>query len=146
MIRQTVPAVALALSITGCGDDGAGSPADAVRSYNAAIAEGDGDRACDQLDKTAQDELRQSTQGPTRSSCAKVIDTLAAFYDEATKERLRKADVEAEPSGNRATATFNAPAALGGPDREQSYELRRVDDEWKITSLGLTPDTGIVAP
>ena len=145
MIRQTVPAVALVLSIAGCGDDG-GSPADTVRSYNAAVADGDGKKACDRLDKTAQDELRQSTQGPTRSSCAKVIETLAAFYDEATKARLRKADVKAQPSGNRATATFKAPAALGGPDREQSYELRKVDDEWKIASLGLTPDAGIVGP
>jgi hypothetical protein len=146
MIRQTVPAVALVLSIAGCGDDGAGSPADAVRSYNSAVADGDGKAACDRLDKTAQDELRQSTQGPTRSSCAKVIETLAAFYDDATKERLRKAEVRAQPSGNRATATFNAPAALGGPDREQSYELRKVDGDWKIASLGLTPDPGIVAP
>ena len=146
MIRQTVPAVALVLSIVGCGDAGDGSPADTVRSYNAAVADGDGKEACDRLDKTAQDELRQSTQGPTSSSCAKVIETLAAFYDDATKERLRKAEVKAEPSGNRATATFNAPPALGGPGREQSYELRKVDDEWKIASLGLTADPGIVAP
>ena len=141
-----MPAVALVLSVSGCGDDGsAGSPADAVRAYNAAVADGDGGRACDQLDETAQDELRDSAQGSIRGSCATVVEALAAFYDETTKERLRDAKVKAEAQGDRATATVSAPAALGGPAREQSYELRRVDGDWKIDSLGLTPD-GMVAP
>jgi hypothetical protein len=146
VIRSTVPAVALVLSVSACGDDGtSGSPADAVRSYNAAVADGDGERACERLDGTAQDELRESAQGSIRGSCEKVVEALAAFYDEATKERLRDAKVKAEPQGDRATATFSAPAALGGPAREQAYELRRVDDSWKIASLGLTPD-GLGAP
>jgi hypothetical protein len=146
VIRSTVPAVALVLSVAGCGDDGsAGSPADAVRSYNAAVADGDGERACERLDDTAQKELRESAQGAIRGSCAKVVEALAAFYDETTKERLRDAKVKAEPQGARATATFRAPAALGSPAREQTYELRRVDDEWKIASLGLTPE-GTLAP
>ena len=147
MISRTVPAVALVLSVAGCGDDGsAGSPTDAVRAYNAAVADGDGDRACGHLDKPAQEELRKSTQGPTSASCEKVIETLAAFYDQGTKDRLRDAKVQADRQGDRATATFEAPAALGGPDREQSYELRSVDGDWKIVSLGLPSDPGIVTP
>ena len=146
MLSRTVPAVAIVLSVSACGDDtGSGSPADAVRSYNAAIADGDGGRACDHLVESAQKELQDSAQGAIRGSCAKVVEALAAFYDEATKERLRDAKVQAEPEGDRATATFKAPAALGGPDRAQSYEMRRVDGDWKIASLGLSPDP-VIAP
>jgi Domain of unknown function (DUF4878) len=146
MTRRSVPALALALALTACGDDAtSGSPADAVRDYNAAIAEGDGERACDRLDETAQEELQESAQGSIRGSCAKVVETLAGFYDEATKEALRKVNVQAEAQGDRATATFISPGALGGRQREQSYELRRVDGDWKIASLGITPDV-VVTP
>ena len=145
MVSRTLPVVAIVLFMAGCGDDtGSGSPAEAVRSYNAAVADGDGGRACDHLEKTARKELQDSAQGAIRGSCAKVVEALAAFYDEATKERLRDAKVQAEPEGDRATATFKAPAALGGPDRAQSYEMRRVDGGWKIASLGLTTEPVVV--
>src|SRR5215210_6189363 len=92
----TVAALALVTTSTGCGgDDGAASPADAVRAYNGAVADGDGDRACAQLDASAQKELQQSTQGAARGSCKQVIELLAAFYDDATKQRLRDAKVAA---------------------------------------------------
>ena len=146
MIRRTVPAVALAVALAACGDGGTSeSPGDAVRDYNVAIAEGDGERACDRLEKTAQEELQQSSQGSIRGSCAKVVETLSGFYDEATKEALGKVNVQTEVQGDRATATFISPGALGGRQREQSYELRRVDGDWKIASLGITPDV-VVTP
>jgi hypothetical protein len=147
MNRSLLPA-AVALSIVaGCGGgDGASSPGDAVRVYNAAVADADGERACSQLDGDAQRELQQSTQGAIRGSCRQVIETLSAFYDEATKERLRDAKVQAEPQGDRATATFTSPVAFGGPDREQAYELRKVGGDWKIASLGITADDGLSGP
>jgi hypothetical protein len=131
--------VALVLIVSGCGADGsASSPGDAVRSYNAAVADGDGKRACERLDSDAQEELRQSTQGAIRGSCRQVIETLAAFYDDATKERLRKTKkVETQTDGDSATATFASPVALGGPAGQSTYELARVDGDWKITSLGI---------
>jgi hypothetical protein len=130
-----------ATAVAGCGGDkGAGSPADAVRAYNAAIADGDGKRACAQLDASAQKELQNSTQGAIRNSCKQVIDLLAQFYDDATKQRLRDAKVEAETVGDHATARFLSPVGFGAPDREQSYELRRVGSGWKIASLGLHGD------
>jgi hypothetical protein len=133
--------LALLAAATGCGaDQGAGSPADAVRAYNAAIAEGDGERACAQLDPAAQKELQDSTQGAIRSSCKQVIDLLSQFYDDATKQRLRDAKVEAETVGDRATARFLSPVGFGAPDREQTYEMRRVGGDWKIASLGLHGD------
>jgi hypothetical protein len=145
MYTRLLPAVALALTVVGCGSGGASSPADAVRAYNTALADADGERACEYLDPSAQQELQQSTQGAIRGSCRKVIEALAAFYDDATKDRLREANVQAEPHGDRATATFTSPVGFGVPDRQQSYELRKVDGDWKIASLGLTPG-GVVEP
>jgi hypothetical protein len=136
MMLRMLPAFALLLTVAGCGGDGSGgSPGDAVRSYNAAVADGDGGRACARLDTAAQDELRNSTQGAIRGSCRQVIETLAAFYDDATKQRLRQTKVESRSHDDTATATFASPVAL--PAGRATYELRRVDGEWKITSLGI---------
>lgn len=142
----TLLAVALLATGPGCGGDGADSPADAVRTYNEAVAEGDGERACAQLDPAAQEELRQSTQGEARGSCEETIELLSDFYDDATKDRLRKAKVVATAEGDRATARLTLPTGLGGPDQRQAYELRRVDGDWKIESLGLTPEPPPTAP
>jgi hypothetical protein len=121
----------------GCGgDDGASSPADAAREYNGAVADGNGERACNLLDRSAQEELRASTQGSARGSCKQVIELLSAFYDDATKQRLRDAKVTASQEGDSGAARFTSPT---GPQAEQTYELRRVDGNWKITSLGITP-------
>jgi hypothetical protein len=137
----------VALTTAACGgDDEASTPAGAVRAYNDAVADGDGERACGYLDPAAQEELRQSTQGDARGSCQQMIELLAAFYDDATKDRLRDAEVTASSEGDRAAARVRGPAGFGGPDREQTLELRRVDDEWRIVSLGLTVEPPPPAP
>jgi hypothetical protein len=150
MLRPALTVAALVLVVTnaGCGgDDGASTPAGAVRTYNDAVAGGDGAKACAQLDPSAQTELQQSTQGSMRGSCKQVIDLLAAFYDDATKERLRDAKVAAAEQGGRARARFRSPVAFGGPDQDQTYELKRVGGDWKITSLGLRQsDPELVGP
>ena len=149
MLRPALTVAALALATcAGCGGDGASTPAGAVRAYNDAVADGNGDKACSQLDPSAQKELQQSTQGQARGSCKQVIDLLSAFYDDATKERLKKADVAAASTGDIARARFKSPVALvGGPEQDQTYELRREGGDWKITSLGLsTADPGTVGP
>jgi hypothetical protein len=134
----TAAAIALAAHSIGCGgDDGAASPADAVRSYNGAVADGDGDRACKYLAASAQHELTSATQGQARGSCKQVIEILSAFYDDATKEKLRHAKVASAQTGSTARARFSAPTGLGGPSRAQTYELRKQGDDWEITSLNL---------
>ena len=148
MLRPAITAAALALAAyaVGCGGDDAASPADAVRAYNGALADGDGERACEQLDAAAQEELQQATQGRARGSCKQVIELIAAFYDEATKDKLREAKVASSAQGDQGSARFSAPTGLGGPAREQTYELHRTGGEWKITSLGLSvanPGTGV---
>jgi hypothetical protein len=138
-VPRILPVVALLLTVAGCGaDSSASSPGDAVRAYNAAVADGNGKRACERLDSAAQDELRESTQGAIRGSCRQVIETLAAFYDDATKKRLRDTKkVDTQTDGDSASATFTSPVAVGGPDGKVTYELARVDGDWKITSLGI---------
>jgi hypothetical protein len=150
MLRPALTVAALALVATGAGcggDDASSTPAGAVRAYNDAVADGNGDKACGQLADSAQKELQRSTQGSARGSCKQVIDLLGAFYDDATKERLRDAKVAAAEQGDSARARFRSPVAFGGPDRDQTYELKREGDSWKITSLGFAPtDTGTVGP
>jgi hypothetical protein len=150
MLRPALTVAALALAVTGAGcggDDASSTPAGAVRTYNDAVADGNGDMACGRLADSAQKELQRSTQGSARGSCKQVIDLLGAFYDDATKDRLRDAKVAAAQTGDTARARFTSPVAFGGPDREQTYELRRFGDSWKITSLGFAPtDPGTVGP
>ena len=138
--RQLIMLLAITvLPMAACGgDDETSTPAGTVRAYNDAVADGDGERACGYLDPAAQEELRQSTQGEARRSCKEVIDLLADFNDEATKDRLRDAEVSASEEGDRAAARLESPDGFGGPDRRQTIELRRTDGEWKIVSLGLT--------
>ena len=145
--HTTLVAIAALTAFAGCGgDDAASSPAGAVRAYNDAVADGDGERACGHLDPAAQEELRQSTQGEARRSCRETIELLAAFYDDATKKRLRDAKVAATSEGDRAAARVKSPAGLGGPDREQTLELRRADGDWKIVSLGIAIEPVPPAP
>jgi hypothetical protein len=135
MVRCVMPAVALVLTAAGCGGAAsASSPTDAVRSYNSAVADGDGARACGLLDGAARKELQDSTQGAIRGSCRQVIEALAAFYDDATKQRLRDAQVDSHSDGDRGTATFASPVT---PGQRESYQLQRVDGGWKIASLGI---------
>jgi hypothetical protein len=134
----TAAALAAALAIAGCGgDDVYSTPVKSVSAYNDAVAGGDGDKACSHLDPAAQQELRDSTQGSARGSCKQVIDLLAAFYDDATKDRLRAAKVSSSQHGDSALARFNSPVPFGGPERPTTYELRKIGGKWKITSLGL---------
>jgi len=144
----TLAAIGLATTLIACGgDDSASSPGDAVRSYNKAVADGNGDKACGYLDEAAQKELQESTQGAARGSCKQVIELLSAFLDDATKDRLRQAKVAASEQGDRGSARFTSPSGLGGPEQAQTYELHKVGDEWKITSLGLSnPEPGTGAP
>jgi hypothetical protein len=150
MLRPQLMAavVTAALAIGGCGgDDAYSTPAKSVSAYNHAVAGGDGDKACAHLDPSAQKELQNSTQGSARGSCKQVIDLLAAFYDDATKDRLRDAKIAASEQGDRGSARFNSPTGLGGPDQAQTYDLRREGGKWKITSLGLSgSDPGTGAP
>jgi hypothetical protein len=140
MLRPQLMAavVTAALAIGGCGgDDAYSTPAKSVSAYNHAVAGGDGDKACAHLDPSAQKELQNSTQGSARGSCKQVIDLLAAFYDDATKDRLRGAKIATSQHDDSALARFNSPVPFGGPDKPQTYELRKSGGKWKITSLGL---------
>jgi hypothetical protein len=130
-----------AVALAGCGAAaaGSGSPSDPVREYHAAIAKGDGTKACDQLDDTAKAQLRAAVQGAVRNSCEKTVDLLAAFWDIDTKTALKNARVDiSHRDKDGAIASFNAPLGVGGTATRQSYELKREDGAWKIHRLDLS--------
>ena len=130
-----------AVALAGCGAAavGSGSPSDPVREYHAAIAAGDGAKACAQLDDTAKAQLKAAVQGAVRGSCEKTVDLLAAFWDADTKTELKDAKVvisHQDKSG--AIASFSAPRGAGGTTAWKSYELKRADGEWKIHRLDIS--------
>jgi hypothetical protein len=130
-----------AVALAGCGAAavGSGSPSDPVREYHAAIAAGNGAKACAQLDDTAKEQLRSAVQGAVRGSCEKTVDLLAAFWDLDTKTALKNAKVDISHQDKKgAIASFNAPAGVGVAGRRQSYELKRSNGKWKIHLLDLS--------
>jgi hypothetical protein len=130
-----------AVALAGCGAAavGSGSPSDSVRQYHAAIAAGDGAKACAQLDDTAKAQLRNAVQGAVRGSCEKTVDLLAAFWDDNTKTALKNAKIDiSHQDKNGAIASFNPPLGVGGGAARQSYELKRSGGAWKIHLLDLS--------
>ena len=89
--------VALA-SIAGCGDGGNGTPADIIRTFARAVADGDGKTACGLMMGPAQRSL------VLFGSCAATIQTASDGYGDEEKAALRSVVVaKVRVEGDRAT-------------------------------------------
>lgn len=107
-----VSLAACVLAGSGCGSESSDEEkaAAAVQTYLSAVAEGDGDSACEQLSGNGQRELigfvnRQLPQVGT-IECAKVVSTLNGAMGPDEEALLRDAEVTTvEIDGDSATAT-----------------------------------------
>jgi hypothetical protein len=99
---------------------------EAIDGYFEAVADKDGDRACNLLTDAGKDRLVQESraiQGPTECSPA------AVAYADLYGTRVKNVSVkEIVVRGDTASASVEFPD-LGSTE---NYELRRVDGEWKI--------------
>lgn len=137
-------ALVLALGATGCGssdDDGGGSDEQQARAtvekLYAAIADGDAEGVCAQLNEKAQRQLEQGGLGGKSGSC---VDSFQQFLDEAEKagglDLTLKAKVRSvEVTGDSAVAKVS----FGGGGRNGEIPLEKVDGEWKLEAAGATP-------
>ncbi|HWK26582.1 MAG TPA: hypothetical protein VNS09_08470 [Solirubrobacter sp.] len=134
----SAPKVAAATDVQVPGDgDGGGAKADvadvqaAVSSYMSAVADGDGEAACDQMTEEAVagvvDDGKKRDADAAYRLCAETIGSLASIMDDADRAGLREAKFEkTEIDGDTATVVVS----IGdGP-----VELVRTEDGWLLNA------------
>jgi hypothetical protein len=125
-----VCALAAVALLGGCGgsdEGGAGEPADAISAYLTAVADNEGQRACDLLTVKARAQI---VEVGGNSDCPALVDTFHTFLG-ADAERLKGAEVkDVSIDGDMARASVE----LEGQTAE--VELKRVGDEWRIDTFG----------
>jgi ketosteroid isomerase-like protein len=140
-------AAALALGAAACGgsdDDGGDSSGGSdrqqaratVETLYAAIADGDAERVCEQLNEDARRQLEQGGLGGKSDSC---VDSFQKFLDDAEEagglDLTLKAKVkDVEVTGDKAVARVSF-----GRGRDGDIPLEKVDGEWKLEAAGPTP-------
>jgi Domain of unknown function (DUF4878) len=113
-------------AFAGCGPFGGNSPEDAIKDFSEAVADGDGEKACDLV----TDDYKEEEFGG--DECEEQVE---AFGDEASdedKDKLRDVEVsDVEEDGDKATAKVKTE----GED-EDEVELEKVDGDWKLSGEG----------
>jgi hypothetical protein len=117
----------VALIASACGEDEKSDPdqvKEVVSDFYAALADGDGAKACDLV--TGSAEARLSLR---RSSCEEAVNQAGERLDDDLKEELRKIEVkDIKVEGDEATCTATA-------NRVARLELKKQGGDWKITDL-----------
>lgn len=126
--RTLLAVLAAAFTFAGCGNSTADDAAQPVKTYFDALADGDGERACDQLAGEAQRELVVSAveQVPELNitTCAETVEAVSGMIGPDEESRLRDAEMRVEVDGDTATVTPE-----GGTD---SAEVAQIDGRWLI--------------
>jgi hypothetical protein len=128
-----VPLVmALAVTVVGCGESNRDDIEGAVKGFDSALAEGDGEGACSFLSESARAEIDR------RQDCAKLAAGLSRPGRRVAPEvkalkfgKVSNVLVE----GTDATARVQAPG--GYPKR--SIQLEETESGWKISDTPLGP-------
>ncbi len=138
-------AATLALGAAACGgsDDDSSGGSDqeqaraTVENLYAAIADGDAEKVCDQMNEAAQKQMAAGGLGTKSKSCAEAFQK---FLDQAEKagglDLTLKAKVKSvKVTGDTAVATVN----FGSKGRNGEIPLEKVDGEWKLEAAGASP-------
>ena len=119
-------AVAL-IGVAACGggddDDGGGSPEETVKAFANALADADGDKACDQLTKNVRGQIEA-----TGAKCGEQLGSLAGAASSDEKNKLKEIDPEVSVDGDNATAKVPNIGGEGTSD----IKLKKEDGDWKI--------------
>lgn len=126
---------AAAMGVAGCGGDDSGSGGDdeaqvkeVVTSYAAAVADRDGDKACDSMTDAARKQVEQAGQVIGAEGCGAIIEK--ATEDATDKERDQLKDLvvtSVKIDGDHAVVQVKAAGETGDPSN-----LVKQDGEWKI--------------
>jgi hypothetical protein len=102
----------------------------AIVDFGEAVADGDGDAACELLTEDAQDQITEGAQG---QDCEDLIEFVSGQLEDDDKDELRDIEPEdVEVDGDTATATI--PEVVEGGEEE--IELVREDGDWLISDPG----------
>ena len=128
MTTRSAVVLAVAL-VVGCGGS-EDSPEDVARTYLEAVADGDGEKACDQLTGEAQRQavtfLAQQVPEFGATSCEDGLDMLGENLGEDEKEILRDpGEATVDENGDTATVTFE--------NATTPAELTKSGDDWLIS-------------
>lgn len=137
-------ALALALVATACGsdDDGNGASEEqqaraTVERLYAAIADGDAEQVCAQLNESAQRQLEAGGLGGKGGSC---VESFQKFLDEAEKAGGLDLTLKAKVRSVKVTGdSAVAKVSFGGRGPKGEIPLEKVDGEWKLEAAGATP-------
>jgi SnoaL-like domain len=117
---------ACALAGAGCGESDEEQVEDTVKAYMSAVADGDGEEACEQLTERGRREIAEGlTEVTGGEGCAGAFESLHARAGERALRRLRNAEVTSVTvDGDTATLRIE--------DAPHPPKLRKIDGEWKI--------------
>jgi uncharacterized protein DUF4878 len=129
----SVALAGLALLAVSCGGS---APDETVRDYFTAIIAGDGERACGELTPMLRREIDRApaVRGAGRT-CVEVMELAAGLNPDLSEQDVEDLSIETEEEGERATARLQNPLVR----REETINLAKVDDEWKISTLEVRP-------
>jgi len=131
MRRGLIVVLAVAAATTGigaCGSDDSGNDEATIKQvltdYTAALAAGDGEKACGFVAEEGKKQLEQVGGG----DCVKAISALSQLIPAPEKAKLTDLEiVSVRIDGDRATAEIR------GADRPA--QLQKVDDNWLIVDV-----------
>ncbi len=114
----------LVLGVAGCGGSDEDDIKTTVKDFFGALADRDGDKACDLLVKAAK-------TGAAGANCAQTVTRAATqAVPENRREAARKIEVhKVQINGDNATASAK------GPRGERTLALKKEDGEWRLASL-----------
>ena len=114
------------LALAGCGESDEDQIKTQVDTLYAAVADGDGEAACEVVTEEAKKQSEESED----KSCAQAIEDGAKELNDDQRERLANIEIsEVKVDGDSATVTVKS-----GDDEEQ-LNLKKEDDEWKLSDL-----------
>jgi hypothetical protein len=131
-VKRALTLIVVALCLAGCADDDKperDSPERTLKAYLAALAEGDGDRACDELTERGRDELAALVPLHLRVAAMKDCVATAEQVSEAMYPALADDLIDAELGEVRVAGGTAIASPRGGPAR---IRLVRRGGDWLI--------------
>jgi len=139
-----VAATTLALGAAACGgsDESSGGSDEeqaraTVENLYEAIADGDPEKVCEQMNEAAQKQMAAGGLGTKSKTCTEAF---GKFLEASEKAGGLKLTLQAKVKSVKVTGdTAVAKVSFGGKGRNGEIPLQKVDGEWKLEAAGASP-------